>query len=121
MFLFLLFLRRVLVFMGAVLLGMVVVMHLDFTGMLMGVGMIVQVPVGMGVGMLVGVNTRFMLMLMVMRMGMFVGMQVLVFRRIFHDQVSLDEDFPFKIRKITLLSRIDNSPPASQAGRRENS
>ena len=121
MFLFPFFLRRVLVFMGTVLLGVAMGMHLDINGMLVGVGMFVKVPVGMGVGMFVGVNTRFMLMLMVMRMGMFVGMQVLVFMRIFHDQVSLDEDFPFKIRKITLLSRIDNSPPASQAGRRENS
>ena len=115
MFLFPFLLRRVLVLMGTVLLGVAMGMHLDINGMLVGVGMFVKVPVGMGVGMFVGVNTRFMLMLMVMRMGVIVGMQVFVFMRIFHDQVSLDIYFPIKIRKNTLLSRQENSPPASRA------
>jgi hypothetical protein len=85
---FLFFRRRVPVLMGTVIFGVLMVLHLDFSGMLTGV--LMKVPVGMDMSMLVGVNNLFMLMLMVMRMGMFVGMQVLVFRRIFHDCPSLD-------------------------------
>ncbi len=68
-----------LVLMGTVLRGVAMLMHFDFSGLLVGVAMLVKVPVGMGVAMLVGVNSLFMLMLMVVRMGMFMGMQVLVF------------------------------------------
>jgi hypothetical protein len=110
---FLLFLCRVLVLVGAVLHGVAMVMHFDFSGRLVGVGMLVKVPVGMGVGMLVGVNTRFMLMLMVMRMGMFVGMQVLMFRRIFHDRVPLEVNFP----KFPFIKTIEF--PSRQPGRQE--
>jgi hypothetical protein len=104
--------------MGTVLPGVVMVMHLDVNGMLVGVRMLVKVPVNMGVVMLVRVNIRFMLMLMVMRMGMFMGMQVFVFKRAFHDRGPLDLSSLLKIRKNSPLSRQYNAPPASLAGRR---
>jgi hypothetical protein len=54
--------------------GVTMVMHIDVSGMLVGMGMLVQVLVGMRVSMLVGVNHLVMLMFMVMRVGVIVGM-----------------------------------------------
>jgi hypothetical protein len=83
-FMFLLIMGRVLMLMSTVLPGVTMVMHMDISGMLMDMGMLMKMLMGVGVSVLVGVNDLFMLMLMVMRMSMFVGMQVLVFMRTFH-------------------------------------
>jgi hypothetical protein len=82
---FLFFMRRVNMLVGAMFLpAMVVFMHMDISGMLMGVRMLVEVFMGVGVNMLMGVNLIAMAMLMLVLVGVFVGMQMFVFVLAFH-------------------------------------
>ena len=82
---FLFLMGRVHMLMGTVFLPAVVVpMHMLIPGMLMPVGMLVEVLMGVGVRMLVAVHLVAVVMLMVVLVGVFVGMQVLVFVFAFH-------------------------------------
>ena len=76
---------RVHMLMGTVFLPAVVVpMHMLIPGMLMRVGMLVEVLMGVGVLVLVAVGFVAVVMLMVVLVGVLVGMQVLVFVFAFH-------------------------------------
>lgn len=78
---------RVDMLVGAMFLrDMVVFMHMDISGMLMGVRMLVEVFMGVGVNMLMGVNLIAMAMLMFVLVSVFVGMQVFVFVLAFHNK-----------------------------------
>jgi len=83
--------RRMFMLMGAVLAGVIMIMHVRILDMAMLMRMFMDVFVNVRVGVFVGMDRAPVSVLMAMSMGMLMGMQMTVFVFANHDKTSLRE------------------------------